>query len=67
MNAPQPYETELARIGEALQLVARLAQDPQVHLVLGASYCTELTTAAAGFRQRFPHHWPSVQQQLPLE
>lgn len=57
---------ELDQIGAALALAISRARTPEVAAVLGPIFIAELATVAAGFRQRFPNHWPGAQQQLPL-
>lgn len=57
----------IADIAAWLASVIELARRPDVAPVLGASTVMELTSAAAGFRQRFPSKWPAPQGQLPFD
>lgn len=57
----------LQELADAMYLVAAATREPSLRKLLGEPMAIELGTVAAGFRQRFPHHWPTAQQQLPLE
>lgn len=54
---------DFERLGLALKVVAELASKPEVNAVLGKTSSNELITVAAGFRQRFKHHWPQQHQE----
>lgn len=56
----------LDELGQALQCVSKLASRPDVLERIGLSQAQEFRTATVGFRQRFPHHWPDDQLQLPI-
>lgn len=57
----------IATIAESLASVIELARRPDVTPMLGESTLMELATVVAGFRQRFPSHWPTPQGQLPFD
>lgn len=56
-------DADLERLGQALKVVAELANKSEVNAVLGKTTSNELITVAAGFRQRFKQHWPQQHQE----
>lgn len=63
----RPLDDRLGELGFCLSRVAILTTAPELQTLLGGSIRQEMLTVAAGFRQRFPQHWPSAQQFLPLD
>lgn len=63
----RPLDDHLGELGFCLSRVAILGSAPELQALLGGSLRQEMLTMAAGFRQRFPQHWPSAQQTLPLD
>ena len=57
----------IAVIAASLASVIELARRPDVTPIIGESTLMELATVVAGFRQRFPSHWPTPQGQLPFD
>lgn len=53
-------DAALVDMGNAMRVLAKLARDDAVKALLGPGMANEITTAAAGFRQRFPLQFAGI-------